>query len=169
MNYQEGSQISTDDYQKFVQSITDYLKMEENKHFLEPAYKISHPASESNIPSNDNVSFLEYLIYQYSQFASVKDFCSQLLKSQVSFDEIQAAQKSFEEINKAIKEEKKDEELSAIFDQAQKNIENVQDNFGKGITSDTPPEGETFLFSGTLWWMDKDFETKKAQYITQPS
>lgn len=165
--YVEGSKLSLDDSQNFLQSVREYLKDNKNEQFAAQRYKASHPPTEANSLTSPT-SFLEYLLYQYSEFANVKEFCEKSVNGGVRFtnEDIDEALKFRKELKQTIKayEEAKAkkndqaETLLTALGKTKDSIRTVQEKHG----AKKLPKG--FLFYGTLWWMDKDWEMKQARY-----
>lgn len=140
------------------------------------------------------VSFLEYLLYQYREFANPADFTTRSMKAPDEHPEIKKARLALEEVNKRIKayeaERYRLEEasklpgvkgLSAKNQLAQLDSSPLKEELNKAlITAEAAVRIVTKKFGGSsgggggeeapmptegaLWWMNKDLEEKKKKY-----
>lgn len=133
------------------------------------------------------VSFIEYLLYQYESVATPQGFMDRSLKMKMDHPEVSAAKKDLKEVNKAISsfETEKQrlqelvnteslvkgmkakhelailksgnlaQELEQTFIRAEASLRKVSKQFRDGVES-TP------ILHGSLWWMQKELESKKA-------
>lgn len=137
------------------------------------------------------VSFIEYLLYQYREFANPADFCVRSMKAPDEHPEIRKARLALEEVNariRAYEEHKakleKDAEqdgvkgLKAKNELAQLHSSPLWESLNKAlITAEAAVRIATKKFrnasttdesgaptDGALWWMNRDLEVKKAKY-----
>jgi len=140
------------------------------------------------------ISFLEYLLYQYKDFANPSDFTTRSMKGGDEHPEIRKARLALEEVNKRIRayeaEKTRLEEeaqqpgvkgLKAKNLLAQLGASPLAEELNKAlITAEAAVRTATRLFgaggggggaagdcapsSGAIWWMNKDLEVKKKKY-----
>jgi len=139
------------------------------------------------------ISFLEYLLYQYKDFANPGDFTQRSMKGGDEHPEIRKARLALEEVNKRIRayeaEKTRLEEeaqlpgvkgLKAKNLLAQLGASPLAEELNKAlITAEAAVRIATKLFgagggggggsdagssSGAIWWMNKDLELKKKKY-----
>jgi hypothetical protein len=140
------------------------------------------------------ISFLEYLLYQYKDFANPSDFTTRSMKGGDEHPEIRKARLALEEVNKRIRayeaEKTRLEEealqpgvkgLKAKNLLAQLGASPLAEELNKAlITAEAAVRTATRLFGGggggggaagdcapaqgAIWWMNKDLETKKKKY-----
>jgi len=140
------------------------------------------------------ISFLEYLLYQYKDFANPGDFTTRSMKGGDEHPEIRKARLALEEVNKRIqayeaeKQRLEDEAsqpgvkgLKAKNLLAQLGASPLAEELNKAlITAEAAVRTATRLFgaggsgggaagdaapsAGAIWWMNKDLEVKKKKY-----
>jgi hypothetical protein len=140
------------------------------------------------------ISFLEYLLYQYKDYANPADFTKRSMKGGDEHPEIRAARLALEEVNKRIRayeaEKTRLEEeaqqpgvrgLKAKNQLAQLDASPLKEELNTAlIKAEAAVRIATKKFGGAggggaagsdaatsqgaLWWMNKDLETKKAKY-----
>jgi len=140
------------------------------------------------------ISFLEYLLYQYKDFANPGDFTQRSMKGGDEHPEIRKARLALEEVNKRIKayeaeKQRLEEEalqpgvkgLKAKNLLAQLGASPLAEELNKAlITAEAAVRTATRLFgaggsgggaagdaapsAGAIWWMNKDLEVKKKKY-----
>jgi len=140
------------------------------------------------------ISFLEYLLYQYKDFANPSDFTTRSMKGGDEHPEIRKARLALEEVNKRIaayeaeKQRLEDEAqqpgvkgLKAKNLLAQLGASPLAEELNKAlITAEAAVRTATRLFgaggagggagedaapsAGAIWWMNKDLEVKKKKY-----
>jgi len=140
------------------------------------------------------ISFLEYLLYQYKDFANPGDFTQRSMKGGDEHPEIRKARLALEEVNKRIRayeaeKQRLEEEamqpgvkgLKAKNLLAQLGASPLAEELNKAlITAEAAVRTATRLFgaggsgggaggdaapsAGAIWWMNKDLEVKKKKY-----
>jgi len=138
------------------------------------------------------ISFLEYLLYQYKDYANPADFTKRSMRGGDEHPEIRAARLALEEVNKRIRayeaEKARLEEeaqqpgvrgLKAKNQLAQLDASPLKEELNTAlIKAEAAVRIATKKFGGAgggggtdsgmnqgaLWWMNKDLETKKAKY-----
>jgi len=140
------------------------------------------------------ISFLEYLLYQYKDFANPSDFTTRSMKGGDEHPEIRKARLALEEVNKRIQayeaeKQRLEEEaqqpgvkgLKAKNLLAQLGASPLAEELNKAlITAEAAVRTATRLFGGAggsyagggdaapaqgaIWWMNKDLEIKKKKY-----
>jgi hypothetical protein len=140
------------------------------------------------------ISFLEYLLYQYKDFANPSDFTTRSMKGGDEHPEIRKARLALEEVNKRIRayeaeKQRLEEEslqpgvkgLKAKNLLAQLGASPLAEELNKAlITAEAAVRTATRLFGGAggggggggdgapaqgaIWWMNKDLAVKKAKY-----
>jgi len=140
------------------------------------------------------ISFLEYLLYQYKDYANPADFTKRSMRGGDEHPEIRAARLALEEVNKRIRayeaEKARLEEeaqqpgvrgLKAKNQLAQLDASPLKEELNTAlIKAEAAVRIATKKFGGSsggggagtdagssqgaLWWMNKDLETKKAKY-----
>jgi hypothetical protein len=138
------------------------------------------------------ISFLEYLLYQYKDYANPADFTKRSMRGGDEHPEIRAARLALEEVNKRIKAyeaekarlEAESQEpgvkgLKAKNQLAQLDASPLKEELNTAlIKAEAAVRIATKKFGGmgggggtdsgssqgALWWMNKDLETKKAKY-----
>jgi len=139
------------------------------------------------------ISFLEYLLYQYREYANPADFTKRSMKGGDEHPEIRAARLALEEVNKRIRayeaEKARLEEeaqqpgvrgLKAKNQLAQLDASPLKEELNTALikaeaavriaTKKFGGAGgggggtDSAMNQGALWWMNKDLETKKAKY-----
>jgi len=139
------------------------------------------------------ISFLEYLLYQYKDFANPADFTKRSMAGGDEHPEIRKARLALEEVNKRIaayeaEKQRLEEEaqqpgvkgLKAKNLLAQLGASPLAEELNKAlITAEAAVRTATRLFGsgggggaggdaapsqGAIWWMNKDLEVKKKKY-----
>jgi hypothetical protein len=140
------------------------------------------------------ISFLEYLLYQYKDYANPADFTKRSMRGGDEHPEIRAARLALEEVNKRIRayeaEKARLEEeanqpgvrgLKAKNQLAQLDASPLKEELNTALikaeaavriaTKKFGGAGggggggtDSAMNQGALWWMNKDLETKKAKY-----
>lgn len=168
--YEEGSHISSD-YPDLHKNITNFVN--DNEEYNQPRYQPSRTDKSSKLRKGQRqLSFLEYLLNQYGELdAEKKKFCSTIINAKVSDASLETARKNLEIVKEKIKEKEEAQEQKEIVNAAletalataKASIRSIQENLG--MTNPSTSIGEKkFLFFGTLWWMDKEWEMKQAKY-----
>lgn len=144
--------------------------------------------SKVDVNFDGKMSFLEYLLYQYEVKASPQEFIDRSMKIKSEHPEVLKSKAELEEINKKIKSYEKerceltegskaggvkgmkakhelaileagslarDLETSVIFSEA--SLRKMAKMYKEGVE-------ETPILHGSLWWIKKDLEIKKAKY-----
>jgi hypothetical protein len=199
--YEEGNDVDFDIGLYFYEQLCKFCEDPKNQHWKEK-YKRSIPEmmtalrrkqelrEKVDVNFDGRISFLEYLLYQYSDVANPADFCVRSMR-QDEHPEITKARLALEEVNKRIRafEEEKarlqaESQGTGVKALAAKNmlaqIESspVKDELNKSlITAEAAVRiackkyggaayGGTGAGSnqGALWWMSRDLEEKKKRY-----
>lgn len=182
------------------------LKVEKDKKYSGDEYKISQPTMMTSIKRkkqlrdkvdvnfDGNISMLEYLLDQYSEFANPEEFCKRLMTAPDEHPEITAARLALEAVNDAIKayETKKQKltdlslkggvkGLRAKNQLAQLESGPLVETLNKAlIMAEAALRKVTKKFKGkkgssgdkvddsrcdgAMWWMTRDLEEKKRLY-----
>jgi len=124
--YDEGKKLDFDAGLKFFEEMVKYTDDEKNDH-VSDEYKISYPkmmtsivrkkelTQKVDINFDGNVSFIEYLLYQYQEFAKPSDFIQRSQKLGKENKYIKEARLALEAVHKAIKAyEKKKKALEEL-------------------------------------------------------
>lgn len=140
------------------------------------------------------VSFLEYLLYQYKEFANPADFTTRSMKADNEHPEITAARRALEEVNKRIRAYEaerirltEESELPGVKGLRAKNLlaqldsSPLKEELNRAlITAEAAVRIATKLYggasgaggaggaaapsAGALWWLNKDLSEKKKLY-----
>ena len=140
------------------------------------------------------VGFLEYLLYQYREWANPKDFCTRSMKAPDEHPEVKKARLALEEVNKRIQayeaEKMRLEEQSKLPGVKGLKAKNLLAQLDAGplkeelnralITAEAAVRMVTKKFGkssggggdsgaampteGAIWWMNKDLNEKKKKY-----
>jgi len=117
--YEEGNNVEFNIglyfYEKLVKNLEDGGIKNEFKGYNADEYKISQPAhmtaikrkteirDKVDVNFDNHVSFLEYLLYQYRDFANPADFVTRSMHAPDEHPEIRKARLALEEVNKRIR------------------------------------------------------------------
>jgi len=118
--YEEGTDLDFDMGLRFYEVLCKFLDREEatqhNEEWLAERYEPSHPGviitsiirktelkEKVDVNFDGRVSMLEYLLYQYRDFANPKDFVTRSLQQGDEHPEITKARLALEEVNKRIR------------------------------------------------------------------
>lgn len=140
------------------------------------------------------VSFLEYLLYQYREFANPMDFITKSMSAPDEHPEVKKARLALDEVNKAMKAYEAERHrlteasqlpgvkgLTAKHALAQLDSSPLKENLNKAlITAEAAVRIATRKFGsggggavageapkpteGAIWWMNRDLEEKKRLY-----
>jgi len=120
--YQEGLDLDFDIGLYFYEILCKFVEDPKNKEWAGGVYGPSQPTmltaikrkqelrEKVDVNFDGRISFLEYLLYQYKEYASPADFCKRSMAGGDEHPEIRKARLALEEANKAIQayeEEKK--------------------------------------------------------------
>lgn len=178
----------------------------EFKEFSDDKYKISQPEmmtaivrkkelrEKVDVNFDGRVGFLEYLLYQYKEFANPADFTTRSMKAPDEHPEIKKARLALEEVNKRIKayeaEKSRLEEasklpgvkgLKAKNELAQLDSSPLKEDLNRAlITAEAAVRIASRKFGGaagaaaggeaaaptegSIWWMNRDLEEKQKKY-----
>ncbi|KYR02323.1 actin bundling protein [Tieghemostelium lacteum] len=112
--YDEGNDLDFDIALYFYEQLCKFCEEPKNKNWRE-GYPISQPEmltglkrkqelrDKVDVNFDGRVSFLEYLLYQYKDFANPADFCQRSMSSPDEHPEIRKARLALEEVNKRIR------------------------------------------------------------------
>jgi len=201
--YDEGTDLDYDIGLYFYEILCKYLEDSRNSQWSSSPYEISQPTmmtaikrkqelrEKVDVNFTQRISFLEYLLHQYREFANPVDFCSRSMGKD-EHPEIRKARLALEEVNKRIKAYEAEkarleaeslepgvrglkaknmlaqlgssplwEELNKALITAEAAVRIATKKFGAGGTGGDESTGPT---DGAIWWMNRDLEEKKAKY-----
>jgi len=200
--YEEGCDLDFDISLYFYEQLCKFLEDSKNSKWVASEFAISQPTMMTSIKRKQELrdkvdvtfdgrmAFLEYLIYQYRDFANPADFCNRSMGHD-EHPEIRAARLALEEVNRRIKayeaEKYRLEQesklpgvrgLKAINELAQLGASPLAEQLNKalitaeaavriairkygGQSGSSAAGGPT---EGALWWMARDLEEKKKRY-----
>lgn len=113
--YEEGKNLDFDAGLYFFEHICKYFD-DDNNEYVGSQYKPSEPVMMTSIARkkelrnkvdvnfDGRVSFLEYLLYQYQEFADPADFCTRSMHMSDEPEDVRMARLALEAVNKKIKE-----------------------------------------------------------------
>jgi len=203
--YEEGNDLDFDSGLYFFEQLCKYLDDGKNKKYASSPFEISQPTmmtaikrkqelrEKVDVNFDGRVSFLEYLLYQYKDFANPADFCQRSMGQGDEHPEIRKARLALEEVTKRIKAyeaekarlEKEALEpgvrgLKAKNMLAQLDSSPLKEELNKAlITAEAAVRIATKKFGGqgggaggegggpsdgAIWWMNRDLEEKKKRY-----
>mmetsp|Transcript_6188 Transcript_6188/g.17466 ORF Transcript_6188/g.17466 Transcript_6188/m.17466 type:complete len:280 (-) Transcript_6188:49-888(-) len=114
--YEEGNELDLNIGLYFYEQLCKFLEQPKNKQWTEDQWKISQPEmltairrkqelrEKVDVNFDGKVSFLEYLLHQYQEFANPADFCVRAMNHGEEHPEIRKARLALEEVNKRIRE-----------------------------------------------------------------
>lgn len=114
--YDEGNEVELNFGLYFYEKLCKFLEDPKYKEFTTDQYKISQPEmltairrkqelrEKVDVNFNGNISFLEYLLHQYQEFANPADFVVRSMAAGDEHPEIRKARLALEEVNKRIRE-----------------------------------------------------------------
>jgi len=116
-NYDESNDLDFDASLYFYEQLCKYCDPDgANQEWVNAPYTKSQPEMMTSIVRkkelrdkvdvnfDNRVSFLEYLLYQYREFANPADFCVRSMAQGDEHPEVRAARLALEEVNKRIRE-----------------------------------------------------------------
>jgi len=209
--YEEGCDLDFDMGLRFYEVLCKFLDREEvtkeNSQWLTEEYEPSHPGQiitsivrkkelkdKVDVNFDGRVSMLEYLLYQYRDFANPADFVTRSLRVGDEHPEITKARLALEEVNKRIRAyEAEKARLQAIADSgsgvkalgarnmlAQIDSSPLKDELNKAlITAEAAVRIATKKYGGgssgtggtyeqpqaaSIWWMNRDLLEKQQKY-----
>lgn len=209
--YTEGNDLDFDMGLRYYEVMCNFLDRDEvkpqNEEWLQEKYNASHPGEmmtaikrklelkeKVDVNFDGRVSMLEYLLYQYQEFANPADFVHRSQMQGDEHPEITKARLALEEVNKRIRAyEAEKARLQAIADSgsgvkalgarnmlAQIDSSPLKDELNKAlITAEAAVRIATRKFGGvgggsagsyeqpqaaSIWWMNRDLEEKKKKY-----
>lgn len=202
--YKEGVDLDFDIGLRLYEYLNKYVK--EKKEWSTDEYKISQPEmmtaivrkkelrDKVDVNFDGRISMLEYLLYQYKDFANPSDFAHRMQAAPEEHPEITKARKALEEVNAAIQAYENEKfRLQDIIDNgsgvkclraknemAQLESSPIKERLNRAlITAEaavriatrkyggknaTAEGGGAMPSQGAIWWMNKDLEVKKARY-----
>lgn len=113
--YEEGNDLDFNIGLYFYEQLCKWLDENSSSRFRGDEFKMSQPEmmtaivrkkelkEKVDVNFDGRVSFLEYLLYQYREFANPADFATRSMKAPDEHPEIRAARLALEEVNKRIK------------------------------------------------------------------
>jgi len=206
--YEEGNDVDFNIGLYFYEKLVKFCEedSEAKKEWTGDEYKKSQPEmmtaivrkkeirDKVDVNFDGRVSFLEYLLYQYKDFANPADFAARSMKNPDEHPEIRKARLALEEVNARIQayeaEKYRLEQqsllpgvkgLSAKNLLAQLDCSPLKEELNKAlITAEAAVRRVMKLFGkggaeykdgagggrsdGAAWWMNKDLEVKKKRY-----
>jgi hypothetical protein len=114
--YNEGNDCDFDIGLYFYEQLCKFLEQPVNAKWASPPFEISQPTmmtaiqrkkelrEKVDVNFDGRVSFLEYLLYQYQDYANPADFCQRSMTGGDEHPEIRRARLALEEVNKRIRE-----------------------------------------------------------------
>jgi len=203
--YDEGHDLDFDISLYFFEQLCKFLEDSKNSQWAASEYAMSQPTMMTSIKRKQELrdkvdvnfdgrmSFLEYLLHQYREFANPADFCQRSMGHGDEHPEIRAARLALEEVNRRIKayeaEKYRLEQesqlpgvrgLKAKNELAQLDASPLAEALNKAlITAEAAVriairkygggrgggDGSTAGPSdGALWWMNRDLEDKQKRY-----
>jgi hypothetical protein len=204
--YQEGVDLEFDIGLRFYEYLCQFLQKDSNAKWTADEYKKSQPEimtaivrkkelrDKVDVNFDNRISMLEYLLYQYREWANPADFATRSMSAPDEHPEITKARLALEEVNKKIQEyeaykqdlEKKAEgtgvkALGAKNLLAQLGASPLAEALNRAlITAEAAVRIATRKFGGkggggaagdsgansdgALWWMNRDLEEKKKKY-----
>jgi len=114
--YEEGNDFYFNFGLYFHEQLVKFVEDEKNAHWVTKDYQISQPEmmtaikrkqelrEKVDVNFDGRVSFLEYLLYQYREYANPADFCVRSMSSPDEHPEIRKARLALQEVNKRIQE-----------------------------------------------------------------
>jgi len=209
--YDEGNDLDFDMGLRFYEVICKFLDKEEvtknNEEWLQELYEPSHPGQiitsivrkkelkeKVDVNFDGRVSMLEYLLYQYREFANPADFVTRSLRQGDEHPEITKARLALEEVNKRIRAYEAEKcRLEAIANSgsgvkalgarnmlAQIESSPLKEELNKAlITAEAAVRIATRKYGGSgaggadnyeapqaasIWWMNRDLLEKQQKY-----
>lgn len=114
--YEEGNDFDFNFGLYFYEQICKFLEDEKNAQWMGKEWTISQPEmmtaikrkqelrEKVDVNFDGRVSFLEYLLYQYREFANPADFCVRSMSNPDEHPEIRKARLALQDVNKRIAE-----------------------------------------------------------------
>jgi hypothetical protein len=201
--YDEGTDLDFDMGLYFYEQLCKFCDDPKNRQWASEQYAISQPTmmtaikrkqelrEKVDVNFDGRVSFLEYLLDQYSEFANPADFCKRSMGHGDEHPEIRAARLALEEVNKKIKAYEAEryrleqesklpgvKGLKAVNELAQLDSSPLAEQLRKAlITAEAAVRIAVRKFGGqggggaaggptegALWWMSRDLEEKQKRY-----
>ena len=203
--YEEGRDLEFDIGLYFYEQLCKFLDDDKNIHWKRD-FPMSQPEMMTSIKRktelrekvdvkfSGDISFLEYLLYQYRAVANPKDFCTRSMTATEEHPEIRKARLALEEVNKRIRayEAEKarleaDSQLPGVKGLKAKNLlaqldsSPLAEELNKAlITAEAAVRIATRKFGGkkcaasgatsaassdgAIFWMNRDLQEKQARY-----
>jgi hypothetical protein len=204
--YDEGNDLDFNIGLYFYEQLCKRLEQPEYKEWTVDEWKMSQPEmmtaikrkqelrDKVDVNFDGRISFLEYLLYQYRDFANPGDFTKRSMRAPDEHPEIKKARLALEEVNariKAYEAEKarleEESKLPGVKGLKAKNLlaqldsSPLKEELNKAlITAEAAVRMATKKFGaggeyagdgsgappsqGAIWWMNKDLDTKKQKY-----
>lgn len=114
--YEEGNDLDFNFGLYFYEQLCKFLEDEKNAHWIAKEWALSQPEmmtaikrkqelrEKVDVNFDGRVSFLEYLLYQYKDYANPADFCVRSMSAPDEHPEIRKARLALQEVNKRIME-----------------------------------------------------------------
>lgn len=201
--YDEGHDLDFDMGLYFYEQLCKFCDDPKNSQWTTEQWAISQPTmmtaikrkqelrEKVDVNFDGRVSFLEYLLDQYSEFANPADFCKRSMAGGDEHPEIRAARLALEEVNKKIKAYEAEryrleqesklpgvKGLKAVNELAQLDSSPLAEQLRKAlITAEAAVRIAVRKYGGqggggaaggptegALWWMSRDLEEKQKRY-----
>lgn len=203
--YDEGVDLDFDIGLYFYELLCKFVEDPKNREWTGDDYAISQPTmmtaivrkkeirDKVDVNFDGRISFLEYLLYQYKDFANPADFCTRSMSGGEEHPEIRKARLALEEVNKRIKayeaEKARLEEESKLPGVKGLRAKNMLAQLDSSplweelnaalITAEAAVRIATRKYGGAsgggggesggpsdgaIWWMNRDLEEKKKRY-----
>lgn len=204
--YEEGNDLDFDIGLYFYEKLCRFMEDPKNSQWKDDEWKISDPGplmtaikrkkelrEKVDVNFDGRISMLEYLLYQYKEFANPADFCNRAMSGGDEHPEIRKARLALEEVNKRIRayeaEKKRLEDESKLPGVKGLRAKNLLAQLGASplweelnkalITAEAAVRIATRKFGGAgsggsgestgptdgaIWWMNRDLAEKKKRY-----
>eukprot|EP01089_Gocevia_fonbrunei_P022866 TRINITY_DN940_c0_g1_i1.p1 TRINITY_DN940_c0_g1~~TRINITY_DN940_c0_g1_i1.p1 ORF type:complete len:275 (+),score=78.08 TRINITY_DN940_c0_g1_i1:122-946(+) len=202
--YEEGNDLDFDIGLYFYEQLCKYLDDSKNKKWASAPFEISQPTmmtaikrkqelrEKVDVNFDGRIGMLEYLLYQYKDFANPADFCQRSMTQGDEHPEIRKARLALEEVTRRIKAYEAEKArlekesllpgvkgLTAKNMLAQLDSSPLKEDLNRAlITAEAAVRIATKKFGGqsgapgesggpsdgAIWWMNRDLEEKKKRY-----
>ncbi|KAN0012058.1 hypothetical protein ACTFIU_000280 [Dictyostelium citrinum] len=206
--YDEGNDLDFDIALYFYEQLCKFCEDPKNKNYA-TTYPISQPQmltalkrkqelrEKVDVNFDGRVSFLEYLLYQYKDFANPADFCTrsmnhdehpEIKKARLALEEVNKRIRAYEEEKARLTEESKipgvkglgatnmlaqidsgplKEQLNFALISAEAAVRIASKKYGGAAYSGGAGDAGAGSSAGAIWWMNRDLEEKKKRYGPQ--
>jgi hypothetical protein len=204
--YDEGNDLDFNIGLYFYEKLVYFIEDPKNSKWTGPEFKPSQPEmmtaikrkqelrEKVDVNFDGRVSFLEYLLYQYREYANPADFCTRSMGHD-EHPEIRKARLALEEVNKRIRAFEAEkarleaeaklpgvkglaatnllaqlennplkEELNKALITAEAAVRIATKKFGGGGGGGGAGGEKSAPTEGAIWWLNRDLEEKKKRY-----